>query len=454
MIFNNVFFIFCFLPLSILLFQYLPTARLKNVSLLCMSLLFYAWNNPVSLILLLLSLVWNYCSGLQLDLETNTKKRKLIFWISVLFNLGILSIYKFAGLWFEQADTLMIPMGLSFFTFTSISYLADVYTCRTMAQKNWLSFSLYISFFGKMAMGPIVPYHEMASQLEVNPLQKENLGEGLALFTKGLIKKVLLADSFARLFTILAINQSVVGTWLYAISYMLQIYFDFSGYSDMAIGISRIFGFQIRPNFNHPYIAKNIQDFWRRWHISLSQWFRDYVYIPLGGNRQGTKKYIRNILIVWLCTGIWHGTNWTFIVWGFYYAFFLLLEHFWLKKYLDKCPRILQHLYTLMVVLIGWVFFMSPDLASASQTLMRMFGVQAQGFVNQEALYILTSHLILFLLGILFSSTIYDRIRIYLFNSFKNSMIDLSVLVYSICFIVCIAFLIGSTYQSFLYGAF
>lgn len=303
-------------------------------------------------------------------------------------------------------------------------------------------------------MGPIVSYHDMENQLENRTVSKTQYASGVVLFSKGLIKKVLLADQLSYVYSVLTPNQSVLGVWLLAICYMLQIYFDFSGYSDMAIGLSRFFGFDFAPNFEHPYTAISVQDFWRKWHISLSRWFRDYLYIPLGGNRVDQKTYIRNIFIVWFSTGLWHGANWTFIVWGLYYGCFLLLEKFFLKEKLDKLPRWISRIYTLFVVLIGWVFFMSPSLGSAFSVIGKMFGIGAKAFIDNQASFMLKSYLILFIFAILFSTKMYDNLQILIYNKFKIKAVYATWAVYIIMLIVCIAFIVGGTYRSFLYFAF
>lgn len=276
----------------------------------------------------------------------------------------------------------------------------------------------------------------------------------MVLFSKGLIKKVLLADQLSYVYSILQNNTSTLGVWLLAICYMLQIYFDFSGYSDMAIGLSRFFGFDFKPNFDHPYTATSVQDFWRKWHISLSQWFRDYLYIPLGGNRVDKNTYIRNIFIVWFCTGLWHGANWTFILWGLYYGCLLLLEKFFLREKLEKLPKPISHIYTLLVVLIGWVFFMSPNITTAFSTLGKMICIGATTFANNQAKFMLKSYFIVFVLAILLSTKVYDRIQIFVYNQFKMKAVYTTWTIYMILIIVCIAFIVGGTYHSFLYFAF
>lgn len=347
-----------------------------------------------------------------------------------------------------------LPVGLSFFTFSELSYIFDVYNGKSKPQKSIILFTLYVSFFGKISMGPIVSYHEMEDQLTNRTLSKAQYASGMVLFSKGLIKKVLLADQLSYVYSILQHNTSTLGVWLLAISYMLQIYFDFSGYSDMAIGLSRFFGFDFKPNFDHPYTATSVQDFWRKWHISLSQWFRDYLYIPLGGNRVDKNTYIRNIFIVWFCTGLWHGANWTFILWGLYYGCLLLLEKFFLREKLVKLPKPISHIYTLLVVLIGWVFFMSPNITTAFTTLGKMIGIGATTFANNQAKFMLKSYFIVFVLAILLSTKVYDRIQIFVYNQYKMKAVYTTWTIYMILIIVCIAFIVGGTYHSFLYFAF
>lgn len=354
-----------------------------------------------------------------------------------------------------QSDLkIALPVGLSFFTFSELSYIFDVYNDKSKPQKNIILFTLYVSFFGKISMGPIVSYHEMEDQLRNRTLSKAQYASGMVLISKGLIKKVLLADQLSYVYSILQNNTSTLGVWLLAISYMLQIYFDFSGYSDMAIGLSKFFCFDFKPNFDHPYTATSVQDFWRKWHISLSQWFRDYLYIPLGGNRVDKNTYIRNIFIVWFCTGLWHGANWTFILWGLYYGCLLLLEKFFLREKLEKLPKPISHIYTLLVVLIGWVFFMSPNITTAFSTLGKMIGIGTTTFANNQAKFMLKSYFIVFVLAILLSTKVYDRIQIFVYNQYKMKAVYTTWTIYIILLIVCIAFIVGGTYHSFLYFAF
>lgn len=459
MVFTDLIFLFCFLPISVLLTKQIRNINLQNILLVVFSLLFYAWSNPIYVVLLILSILWNYFTAFELEAQDDEKTKKILIIVSVVVNLFILGFYKYTGflmdiLHIQSNLKIALPVGLSFFTFSELSYIFDVYNGKSKPQKNIILFTLYVSFFGKISMGPIVSYHEMEDQLTNRTLSKAQYASGMVLFSKGLIKKVLLADQLSYVYSILQNNTSTLGVWLLAICYMLQIYFDFSGYSDMAIGLSRFFGFDFKPNFDHPYTATSVQDFWRKWHISLSQWFRDYLYIPLGGNRVDKNTYIRNIFIVWFCTGLWHGANWTFILWGLYYGCLLLLEKFFLREKLEKLPRPISHIYTLLVVLIGWVFFMSPNITTAFSTLGKMISIGATTFANNQAKFMLKSYFLLFVLAILLSTKVYDRIQIFVYNQYKMKAVYTTWTIYIILLIVCIAFIVGGTYHSFLYFAF
>lgn len=459
MVFTDLIFLFCFLPISVLLTKQIRNIKLQNILLVVFSLLFYAWSNPIYVVLLILSILWNYFTAFELEAQDDEKTKKILLIVSVVVNLFILGFYKYTGflmdiLHIQSNLKIALPVGLSFFTFSELSYIFDVYNGKSKPQKNIILFTLYVSFFGKISMGPIVSYHEMEDQLTNRTLSKAQYASGIVLFSKGLIKKVLLADQLSYVYSILQNNTSTLGVWLLAICYMLQIYFDFSGYSDMAIGLSRFFGFDFKPNFDHPYTATSVQDFWRKWHISLSQWFRDYLYIPLGGNRVDKNTYIRNIFIVWFCTGLWHGANWTFILWGLYYGCLLLPEKFFLREKLEKLPKAISHIYTLLVVLIGWVFFMSPNITTAFTTLQKMIGIGATTFANNQAKFMLKSYFILFALAILLSTKVYDKIQIFVYNQYKMKAVYTTWTIYIILLIVCIAFIVGGTYHSFLYFAF
>ena len=446
-----------FLPIVYLAYTFIPTWTCKCGLLIICSLLFYSWGQPASLVLMLVTILWDYFTGIELTLYEG-KKRRAIFWIGVLFHVLILMIYKYFNFIFGFTSIhvqLALPVGLSFFTFSAISYLADVYLGKSQAQNNILSLALYLSFFGKVSMGPIVQYHDMEAYLtKQHKISVIQFGEAFQKIMKGLAKKVIIADQLSLMYSTLSTNSTWLGTWLCAIAYMLQIYFDFSGYSDMAIGISRLFGFEFDENFDHPYIADSVQNFWRRWHISLSRWFRDYIYIPLGGNRVSDQLYIRNIFVVWFLTGIWHGASLNFIVWGLYYGLLLLAERFVWKDKLSHLPKFIQHIYTLFLVLIGWVFFMSPSLGSAFKTIFAMFGLGVKGIWDNQALFSLRQNLILIVLASLFSMPIFDVLQKRFVYILKQKSIILSVCFWFILFLISIAFIVGNTFQSFLYFAF
>lgn len=457
MSFTTLVFLFLFLPVALILYRYMPKG--KNLVLVLLSFLFYAWDNPAYLLLLILSVCWNDLSAKWMNQQEGKKRRNTLIG-SIIVDLMILGFFKYTNFLIDilnvfpfhlQHLPIHLPIGLSFFTFSAISYLVDVYKKKTPIQYNWLSLALYIGFFGKVNMGPIVQYADMADQLENHPQTKELFYQGIMLFLKGMFKKVLIADRLAILFGAMASDTTLLGTWLYAISYTLQLYFDFSGYSDMAIGLGRMFGFTFSPNFDHPYIATSAQDFWRRWHISLSRWFRDYLYIPLGGNRA---HYIRNIFIVWFATGLWHGANWTFIFWGLYYGCFLLLEKYWLKERLQKLPNWVSHVYALVVIIVGWVFFFSPDILTAFHTVGRMFGLGIGGICSTQTLFYVKTYLVVLVAAILFSMPISQYAWRADFVLFKKHAQTVATAVYVFFFFVSISFIVSSTYQSFLYFAF
>lgn len=459
MTFTSLLFLFVFLPISWILTAANKKMPVQNIVLLLVSLLFYAWGSVQDLILLLIIMVWNYCSGLQLaDSSLSLKNRRIVFWSAVAFDVFILAFYKYIGFWFgsflPQLQTVAQPIGLSFYIFTILSYLADVYLNKCPAQKNIVSFGLYVAFFGKLTMGPISKYHDFETYLSKRTISREQCADGIHLFFIGLIKKVFLADQLAIVFAGLGSDRSFLGAWILSLAYTFQLYFDFSGYSDMAIGIGQLFGFDIPKNFDHPYIATSVQDFWRRWHISLSTWFRDYIYIPLGGSRVPQAKYIRNILIVWLLTGIWHGPNWTYIIWGLYYGGLLLGQKFFFQKWLDKLPTWSRILLTFLIANIGWVFFSSPSIGVAFAHLGHMIGIQISGFASQDALFFLSTYWMIFLFAFLFSGNLYEKITNGLLQVFSNRAV-IGISVFEIVIFLCmLAYIVSSTSQTFLYNAF
>ena len=355
------------------------------------------------------------------------------------------------------ARQLPMPIGVSFFTFTLLSYLYDVYRDKAPVAENIFDFALYVTFFPKLVSGPIVQYKDMEEQIWERSVTAAKIGSGCRLFIIGLAKKILISGPIGTTFyavTALPADQiSVVTGWLGAITYALMLYFDFSGYSDMAIGLAQMFGFKFEKNFDYPYISSSITEFWRRWHISLGAWFRDYVYIPLGGSRAGTGATIRNLCIVWLLTGIWHGASWNFIFWGIYYGGLLLLEKFVFKNILEHIPLVIKRIFTLFLVLIGWVFFFSTSLTGALTWLGRMFGIGAAGFIDSNALYYLAGSWLMILVGIIGSIPLPTKLgsRIYRKNGIA---IPLSVIFFAVLMLLCIAGMMSSTYSSFLYFQF
>ena len=469
MAFNDISFLFIFFPVALLLHMLMPM-RGKNVLLLILSLIFFAWGSPEYVLLLILSILFNYFTGLQMGKqkeEQDEKGLKFTIWSAVIVNLLLLGFFKYWGFVLNNVNALLgtsipvrqlsMPLGISFFTFSVLSYLFDVYRDKAPAAKNILDFGLFVAFFPKLVSGPIVQYTEFAAQVQERKLTQAKFGAGCRLFLIGLAKKVLLSNIIGTTFyavTALPTDGiSVVTAWLGAISYSLMLYFDFSGYSDMAIGIAQMFGFNFNKNFDYPYMSASVSEFWRRWHISLGAWFRDYVYIPLGGSRVEKKKIIRNLLIVWGLTGIWHGANWNFIFWGFFHGGILLMEKFVLNSFLEKVPKVLRIFGTVILVVIGWVFFFSPDLGSAFLWLGRMFGIGAHGFVDATAVYYFSASAIILAIGAISAYPIGAKLGSNVYHMGKSA-VALSVIWFGLLLILCIAGMLSSTYSSFLYFQF
>ena len=387
MVFSSLVFLFTFLPITLIVYYVVPW-KIKNIVLLIASLIFYAWGEPVYIILMLLSITFNYFMGRDIDFNHEQPvKRKRSLILAVVVNLFILGFFKYYIFFVQTINNifsinipyreLALPIGISFYTFQTLSYIIDVYMGKVEVQKNILNFGLYVSLFPQLIAGPIIKYIDVANQIEHRKLSLDYFGSGTMYFIRGLAKKVLLANNIGLLHTTIVGMEfgkiSVLTAWLGAIAYTLQIYFDFGGYSDMAIGLGRMLGFNFMKNFDYPYISQSITEFWHRWHISLSTWFKEYVYIPLGGNKVSVPRHILNILIVWFLTGLWHGASWNFVVWGLYYGILLLIEKYFLKKYIEKMPGILQHIYLMIIVIIGWVFFFSPNMGYAAKYIGCMF---------------------------------------------------------------------------------
>ena len=468
MLFSSIVFLFSFLPAVMILYYLLPV-RFRNVILLLASLVFYAWGEPVYLVLMLLSILFNYFSGLDIARNLQDKraaKRSLVF--NLIINLAVLGFFKYEGFVLDTLNGILpvhisyhalpLPIGISFYTFQILSYIIDVYRGNVKVQTNLPNFALYVTMFPQLIAGPIVQYADVDEQLASREISRTKFGEGSMYFIRGLAKKVLLANTSGMIFTevsgLAKGNIAVMTAWLGAFAYMFQIYFDFSGYSDMAIGLGKMFGFEFNMNFNYPYVSKSITEFWRRWHISLSSWFRDYVYIPLGGNRVSKIKHIRNLLIVWLLTGLWHGAAWNFVAWGLYYGVILIIEKYFLSPVLDRLPDVVRHIYSIVLVVIGWVLFFSSSFGQAADYIRVMFGAGAHGFADRESMYLLTSNLILWLI-LIFGSTPLVHFRYeHMLRSKKWNTTIINSVVYAALFIVCIAYLVTETYNPFLYFRF
>lgn len=470
MLFSSITFLFIFLPLTLLLY-YLVPFRMKNYVMLAASLIFYAWGEPVYIILMILSIILNYFCGQDIyEKRDNARAMKMSLMFGVVMNLLILGFFKYYGLLMDTINAILpidipyrvlaLPIGISFYTFQAMSYLIDVYRKEVKPQENILYFALYISMFPQLIAGPIVRYIDIEEQLKERSINSTKFGEGAMYFIRGLAKKVVLANTFGSVYEQVAAMQmgsfSTLTAWVGAITYAFQIYFDFGGYSDMAIGLGKMFGFEFLPNFNYPYIAKSITDFWRRWHISLSTWFREYVYIPLGGNRCTPSRHILNLLIVWMLTGLWHGAQWNFMFWGLYYGVILILEKYLWGSKIEKLPSAVQHIYAFVLVLFGWVFFFSPTLGYAGQYLKVMFGIGAKGIFDKQGFFMIFTNWLLIVIAILASAPRGYKLLKKITGCWQSEEVRAIVTcaVYIAMFLLCIAFLVTETYNPFLYFRF
>jgi alginate O-acetyltransferase complex protein AlgI len=461
MVFSSPVFIFLFLPIVYLINLVIPK-RFSNGFLLIFSLIFYAWGEPLYVFLMIFSGLINYI--LTLSMGEQSQKRKVILIIAVIFNIGILGLFKYADFLILTINGLLrtslpllnlpLPIGISFYTFQTMSYVFDVYNNETAVQKNYFSLLLYITFFPQLIAGPIVQYHDIARQIESRFVTLDKTVHGLRRFVVGLSKKVLLANAMAiiadRLFALPNSEISTVVAWIASIAYLFQIYFDFSGYSDMAIGMGEMFGFHFKENFNYPYIATSMQDFWRRWHISLSSWFRLYVYIPLGGNRKGKNRAMFNRVFVFFLTGLWHGASWTFVVWGLYHGLFLLMEQTVL--HVRKWPKIVQRLYTLLVVLIGFVIFRAETFGQSLIFMQSMFAFTSVSALASKELMILITPLtiVLFAISFIASTPLLKNIKGY--DVGWTSVLSYGFTI--ILWIACLLSLAANTYNPFIYFRF
>ena len=470
MLFSSLVFLWFFLPAAVFLYYLAPGRNAKNIVLFAASLIFYGWGGPRYLLLVLLTALLCYAAGLCLDAAgERTALKKLSVGVFVLITLGILGYFKYYNFFAATAGRLagkelfplrdiVLPLGISFYTFQAISYVVDVYRGKSPAQKNLFHMALYLFLFPQILSGPIIKYHQVAGQLTNRNETISMQFYGIKRFVYGLAKKVLLANTFGQSVDyIMGVPSGQMGTltaWLAVILYTLQIYYDFSGYSDMAIGLGRIFGFYYEENFNYPYLSSSITEFWRRWHISLSTWFRDYLYIPLGGNRKGLGRTCVNLFIVFLATGLWHGASMTFIIWGIYHGLFILSERLWLKKVLDRNPvKFLNHLYAMVVVVFGWLLFRAPSMTYAIDLAKAMIR-PSKGLWN-AGLFANNKILFLAVLGILLCGPVQaliPRFRNHIFDEENVSYGDIAVMI--VLLFLSTMVVVSSTYTAFIYFQF
>ena len=470
MLFSSITFLFIFLPVTLALYFIVPH-KFRNIIMLIASLIFYAWGEPVYIILMLLSILLNYVCGLDIyhkEGDPQKARRSLIF--AVVCNLLLLGFFKYYGFVLDSLNAVLpvdipyrelpLPIGISFYTFQALSYIIDVYRKEVRPQKNILYFAMYISMFPQLIAGPIVRYIDIEEQLKNRTVTMRKFGQGAEYFIIGLAKKVILANSVGQVFDQISGLQmgsfSVLTAWVGCVSFAFQIYFDFSGYSDMAVGLGKMFGFEFRRNFDYPYTSSSITEFWRRWHISLSTWFREYVYIPLGGNRCTQSRQIMNLLVVWMLTGLWHGSAWNFLFWGLYYGLLLVLEKFVWGKALERLPDVVRHIYSIVLVMIGWVFFFSPSLGYAVRYLSAMFGAGASAFIDKQALYFILTHWLLYAVAVLGSSAAgYSLIRRFV-GVFDDNRAKKTAagIVYIGMFLISLAYLVTESFNPFLYFRF
>lgn len=464
MVFSSLVFMFAYLPITLLAYYLVPRQG-RNIFLFIVNLIFYGWGEPKLVLLMVFNIFFNYIGGWLVDkYRADAKKKKLFLILTCVLDIGILAVFKYTGMITETLNMLpflnipelqiSLPIGISFYTFQTMSYVIDVYRDDAPVSKNFINFGTYVALFPQLIAGPIVRYRDVAEQLVNRRETLEMFTRGVKLFMVGLAKKVIIANTMGTLTTnIFATTDEngVVGTWVGMIAYTFQIYFDFSGYSDMACGLGNMMGFEFLKNFNYPYIAKSITDFWRRWHISLSTWFKEYVYIPLGGNRKGVKRQILNLLIVWGLTGLWHGAAYNFVLWGLYYGLLLILEKFVLKKFLDRLPSFVQHIYTLFIIIIGWGLFYFTDVGQLGEFMVDLFNF-GNGICGNQAFNLIMSNLPMLIIAAVASTplatTLYARFEHTRFMWIPETLYCMGVLA------VSTASLVNQSYNPFLYFRF
>lgn len=466
MLFSGIPFLYYFLPVVLVLYFAVPK-KFKNAVLLLTSLVFYGWGEPKYVVLMIASIIIGYFSGLLIEAKNNKSDKKIILFISVFINLGFLVYFKYADFFIENFNAvtglgvpllrITLPIGISFYSFQILSYTVDVYRGTATAQKSVVNLAAYITMFPQLIAGPIVRYTDIARELESRTHSFDKFSAGIRRFIIGLSKKVLVANILGELCDLFRISddKSVLYYWLYAVAFAIHVYFDFSGYSDMAIGLGKIFGFNFCENFNYPFISKSATEFWRRWHMSLGTWFRDYVYIPMGGNRVSKPRWLFNIFTVWMLTGFWHGAAWTFIVWGLYFALFLCIEKLFLIKKLEK-SKVLSRVYTLVIITVSFVIFNATDMGEAFEYIKCMFGFGDIPLVSDEYLYYLKSYGVPMVLGLVGSTPVVKNAvnKMLRKSGGEKALSVLEPVVLVVLAVIVTAYLVDGSFNPFLYFRF
>jgi len=466
MVFSSIVFLYIFLPIMLLLYFIVPS-KFKNAIMILASLVFFAWGEIRYILIMLLLAVMDFFCGKKITKYYDNKKKRLLYLlIDVIVNLLILFFFKYADFIISNINTVTglnipllnipLPIGVSFNTFQSLSYIIDVYRGTVKCEKSFYNYLTYTTLFPQIIAGPIVRYETVDEELETKNISMNNFSMGMKRFIIGLGKKVLIANNVGALWHVIEMGNyselSVLFAWTGIIAFALQIYFDFSGYSDMAIGLAKIFGMEFDENFNYPYISKSITEFWRRWHITLSSWFKDYIYIPLGGNRKGFAKQIRNILIVWFLTGAWHGASWNFILWGVYFGVILILEKLFILKLLEKLPKIIRHLYSIVLILVGWAIFAFEDLSKVINYIKAMFTNNI--IYNSEALYYFNNYIFIIVIGIICSIPLWKKLKEKIDSKNSKTLEFVTTLGYVAILILSTASLVTDSFNPFLYFRF
>ena len=465
MLFSSIPFLYYFLP-SVLILYFLAPKKLKNTVLLISSLVFYGWGEPKYVIMMVASIIIGFVSGLLIEATNEKSKKKLIITINIIINLGFLGFFKYSNFFIENFNSVTglslnllnvaLPIGISFYTFQILSYAVDVYRGTTKAQKNIINLATYITMFPQLIAGPIVRYTDVVKSLDERTISFEKISYGVRRFIVGLSKKVLLANALGELCVTFKASddKSLLFYWLYAVAFCLQVYFDFSGYSDMAIGLGKILGFEFMENFNFPFISKSIAEFWRRWHISLGSWFRDYVYIPLGGNRVKSSKWIFNILVVWFLTGFWHGAAWNFIIWGLYFVIFLMFEKTPVGKFITK-THVLNRIYTLFFIIISFVIFDAVNMDEAFVYIKAMVGFSDVPLISTEFVYYLKEYLVILVLSVVGATPFVKRIATKLTETKGVNVVSvIEPIILVVLLVLVTAYLVDGSFNPFLYFRF